>query len=203
MIIIDVETTGIDENVHCIIEIYAMDYDNPDNFFYRKVKMRPGAVLNPVAAEVNGFRVEDNDDPERVTLEAMVTEFDAWSNGIEDRTMMAQNPEFDTRFFQDSYKRAGSEWPFGYRTVDLHSIAYATAQRIGYDIPLAKRNISNFNSDTIMEFVGLEPEPRPHRARNGARWEAEAYSRLVHGKNLLPEFSQYKIPEYLTQSGTI
>jgi hypothetical protein len=43
----------------------------------------------------------------------------------------------------------------------------------------------------------LPPEPYPHNGLRGAKIEAEALSRLIYGKNLLEEYKEFKIPQYL------
>lgn len=54
---------------------------------------------------------------------------------------------------------------------------------------------SDLDSDKVMKYVGIPTEPRPHKAINGALWETEAFSRLTFGRNCLPEFKQYPLPE--------
>jgi len=51
--------------------------------------------------------------------------------------------------------------------------------------------------DEIAKYAGLKEEPRPHNALTGAKFEAEAFSRIVYGKPLLPEFKNYEVPKYL------
>jgi hypothetical protein len=48
-----------------------------------------------------------------------------------------------------------------------------------------------------MNYVGLPSEPKPHRAINGARFEAEALSRLLFGRVMFDEFYNHAIPDYL------
>jgi hypothetical protein len=48
-----------------------------------------------------------------------------------------------------------------------------------------------------MRYAGIPPEPKPHKALNGARYEMEALSRLIYGKGVFEEFLRYEIPEYL------
>ena len=55
--------------------------------------------------------------------------------------------------------------PFSYRTLDLHTVAYAL---LG----------SSMNSGRIYQALGMELEPKPHNALTGAKWEREAFRRL-------------------------
>jgi len=49
-----------------------------------------------------------------------------------------------------------------------------------------------------MNYVGLPSEPKPHRAINGAGFEAEALSRLLFGRVIFNEFYNHAIPFYLS-----
>ena len=80
----------------------------------------------------------------------------------------------------------------------MHSEAYGSYQRRGL-IPPLKDNHSDLNSDSIFAYTGLPREPNPHNGLTGAKMEAEAFSRLNLGKNLFPEYSQFKIPDYLSK----
>ena len=48
-----------------------------------------------------------------------------------------------------------------------------------------------------MRYVGLPEEPKPHKGINGAKFEAEAMSRLIYGRGLLKEFDCFEIPKEL------
>lgn len=101
-----------------------------------------------------------------------------------------QQPAFDISFLKKAYEDNGLPWNLPYRTIDQHTLCYAHAIK-------AKQKIRQYNSDTIMEYVGLPPEPKPHQAINGVIWEAEAINRLLHGTNLLTVFAQYEIPKHI------
>lgn len=91
------------------------------------------------------------------------------------------------------------EWRPSRRLIDMHSLAFAALLRTGLPLPVDADGRSSLASDRIMELVGIPPEPKPHIAINGARWEAEAFGRLIYGRNILPEFEQYPVPELLTR----
>jgi len=85
---------------------------------------------------------------------------------------------------------------FKYRLVDLHTLTYVNYISRGLEPPLEDRH-SAVKSYKIFEYCGIPDEPRPHNALNGAKYEAEALSRLVYGKNLLKDFARFPIPDYL------
>lgn len=62
----------------------------------------------------------------------------------------------------------------------------------GLTIPM-KNGRAELSSDAIFTYVGLPTEPKPHHGLTGAKLEAEAFSRILYGKNLLSEFEKYPI----------
>ena len=58
--------------------------------------------------------------------------------------------------------------------------------------PLKKH--SALNLDAVLLYCGIPEEPTPHNALTGAKCHAEAISRILYDKKLLPEFEQFAIP---------
>ena len=46
----------------------------------------------------------------------------------------------------------------------------------------------------ILTFCGMQDNRKVHNALEDAKLTAECFSRLVYGKNLFPEYAQFKIP---------
>jgi DNA polymerase III epsilon subunit-like protein len=197
MIVIDVETTGLSSRYHAMVSIGAVDFANPDRQFSDECQAWEGAEISPQALEVNGFTLEAVKDISKKPLKELMQAFIAWVGESEDQTIAGQNPSFDYSFLRSSAERCGLAWYPSRRTIDLHALCYTHHYKRGIKPPL-KDHGSAVWSDYVMEYVGLPTEPRPHIAINGSRWEAEAFSRLIHGKSLLPEFSQYPLPGYLS-----
>ncbi len=197
MIIVDVETTGIDPEKHSIVSIGAVDFSNPSNEFYIECQPWDGAEITDRALEINGFTRDQLFDVSKGTLSYAIAEFVEWANKIGDYTMGGQNVgKFDLMFSQSSVNRSELDFDFGRRSRDLHTTTSDTMDRLGMKIPL-KNGKSDLNLDNILRFVGLAPEPKPHNALTGAKLEAEAYSRLLFGESLLPEYREFELPEYL------
>jgi len=206
MIVVDVETTGLYPDKNSIVSIGAVDFSNPENQFYEECMMWNGTEIDPVALEINGFTLEQITDPNKQFLEDLMKNFILWRSYIKDRTFSGHNAWFDIGFLINSAERCnihlyGSkgyelEKGFGKRYVDLHSQTYTHILSRGLEPPLKDgRTAIDFNK--ALEYVGLLKEPRPHNALTGAKMGAEAFSRLIYGKNLLKEFYQYTIPGYL------
>lgn len=201
MIVVDVETTGLDSRRCSIVGIGAVDLDNPSNRFYMECRADQGAKVEDTAMKIIGMTRDEVFDQSKPTVAEAVKAFLDWTGTVKgDRTIAGMNPSFDRDFLQRASYKAGLTWPFTHRTVDLFTACYIRCEELGNwpsNIP-EKRMLG---ADAAFNYCGLPKEPRPHKAINGALYEAEAFYRLRHGKSLLPEFAQYKVPDYLVQSG--
>lgn len=193
MIILDVEASGVNENKNSILSIGAIDFDNPDNKFYGECKIWEGAHLNEDSLRVNGFTKEEATDPKKQTDKELVKSFIQWSSSCKEHTFAGQNPSFDRDFIQSTAIRYHIDWPFAFRTIDLHSLCFMHMIKQGIEPPISK-NRTDLNSDKIMNYVGIPTEIHPHNALNGAKVAGEAISRLLYNRNLLPEFKDHNIP---------
>ena len=197
MIVVDVETTGINPDKHAIVSIGAVEFEHAHNQFYGECRIEKGVEVDPQAMSVNGMSKADITDPKKPTLAELTQEFDEWVKSVVDITLGGQNVTFDLRMLWGAYRKMPQlRAPFGYRTVEMHTLAYTHMKRRGIKIP-TRHNRSNIDTDAIHKYVGLPEEPKPHHALTGAKMEAEALSRLMYGKNLLPDYKKNPIPDYL------
>jgi DNA polymerase III epsilon subunit-like protein len=196
MIVLDIETTGLDPRRHSIIEVGAIDFDCPGNYFNERCQIWKGAEIDLKALEINGLTLDEIQDQTILSQKELISRFITWTSQIEDKTIAGQNVDLDINFLNESAGRCGFNFSPGKRKVDQHSIVYAHFLKRNIRPPL-KGGYSDLNSDFIMNYVGLPSEPKPHRAINGAKFEAEALSRLISGRPLFEEFYIFAIPDYL------
>lgn len=192
MIVADIEASGLDHHKHSLLSIGAVELEHPERQFYGECRMWEGASIMSDSLAVNGFTEEECRDPKKHTLKELMESFLHWVEQCEEKTLSGQNVSFDRDFLNSSFARSSIGWHFSFRTIDLHSMAYMDATLRGLPIP-RKNDRTDFSLDTILKYLGLPEEPKPHHALNGAKYEAEAFSRLLYNKNLLPEFAQYPI----------
>jgi DNA polymerase III epsilon subunit-like protein len=192
MIIADIEATGLDFHKHSLLSIGAVELEHPEHQFYGECRMWDGAGIMSEAIAMNGFTGEECRDPEKESLSDLMISFTHWVEQCDEKTLGGQNVSFDRDFLNDSFSRAGLSWHFSFRTLDLHTMAYMDAIKRGLPVP-HKNDRSDLSLDTILKYVGLPEEPKPHIGLNGAKYEAECFSRLLYGKNLLPEFAKYPV----------
>ena len=138
---------------------------------------------------------EQMHDPKKETEAELVRAFFEWSQHMADRTLCGQNVSFDRDFLKAACERAHLPWDLAHRTIDTHTLCYMHMVKRGITPPLDEQHRrSALNLDAILNYCGIPDEPEPHNALTGALVHAEVASRLLTGKMLLPEFSEFRIP---------
>ncbi|MBI4017174.1 MAG: 3'-5' exonuclease [Candidatus Aenigmarchaeota archaeon] len=192
MLVVDVETTGTDPKKHSVVSIGAIDYETPLRQFYGECRIWTGAGVSLDALSVNGFCISEIVNPKKKTLETIMKEFLTWAG---DDIVGGGNPDFDVKFLKQSAEKYNIHWRPPLVTIDVRALCYA--HQIQRKLPADKIKKFGQKVDDTLQYVVLPREPKPHNALTGAKMEAEAFSRLIHGKPLLQEFEQYSVPEYL------
>lgn len=195
MLIVDVETSGLNSDKCSILSIGALDLENPTKRFYGECGVWDGAHISDEALEINGFTEEQARDSSKKSEAELITEFLEWSQHLSNRTITGQNPSFDRDFLQSAAQRAKLSWDLAHRTIDTHTLAYMHIMKSGKGEPLdTQHRRSNLDLDAILNYCGIPDEPMPHNALTGALSHGEVTSRLLYDKKLLPEFEQFNIP---------
>lgn len=193
MIVVDVETSGVDPHIHGLLSVGAIVWEDPEQWFYGEARPAEGVLLDNQALEVNGFT------PEQLSalpkdMPTMLLEFFTWVRTQRPPyLLMGHNAQFDLKFLQKETARAGmsaKECPFPYHTIDLHTVAqvdYFQSKGFWYPdvLPAWK----------IFERLGIPNEPKPHYALNGAMFELEAFGRLLLKRSMFEDFAQYPVKD--------
>ena len=199
MIIVDIETAGINAKRSSILSIGAIDFSNPERQFYEECYIWPDTEeVQEEALSINGFTREQIRDKTKKSPKQIMEEFLQWMEDAEEKTIAGENPHFDRDFLKATAEKAHIPIIFPYRMVDLHSVCYAHHLKRGIQTPLKDKR-TDLSLKKTFPYVGLPEEPLPHNALTGAKMEAEAFSRIIYGKNILVEFESYPIPDYLKQ----
>lgn len=166
MIVLDIETSGVSAIKNSMLSLGAVKYDTGEEF-YAECRITAGRVVEPIALEINGFTLEEIQADGKASDVDIYERFKHWAAG--DKLLAGHNVgHFDIIFLEEIHERlygANVKFPFSYRTVDLHSIAYA---RFG----------ESLTHEQICLKLGLMPEPKPHNALQGARSERAAFQML-------------------------
>lgn len=183
MIIVDIETSGIDPRTTSILSIGAVNFARPTQQFYDECRAFDGAEITDEALAVNGFTREQTTDAQKKSESELVITFFHWLYEQKDTIIAGENISFDYSFLREASKRAGVTFPISRRTVDLHSLSFAEHLKKGIGLP-TKEGVPALSLDATLAYLGLSPEPKPHNALTGAMLEAEAFSQLIYGKGL-------------------
>lgn len=172
--IIDVETTGLDPRFHEIIEMGMVVFDSRTfeilDTFEAKVKPEWIDRAHFKALEVNGYNEEEWKDG--MTLYQMMNFL---YERTQDTIFCAHNMIFDWGFLDEAQRQTGITLPFGRHKIDLLTLAWGK-------IPHHK--VSSWSLKTVCTYLGIPPEPKMHRALNGAMAEYEVYKALMSGSNV-------------------
>lgn len=167
--ITDVETTGLDAQVHEIVEIGLLLVDQETlsivDGLGQKVKPIHLETADPHALNINGYKKED------------------WTNALELRQAMeiyslktknaiffAHNVAFDWSFISEAFKCTGVTNQMDYHRIDLFTLAWNNASRLP--------GLIKFNLNELCKYFGIPEEPLPHRAINGVRNELEVLKKI-------------------------
>ena len=196
MLVIDVESSGVNYEKCSIISIGALDFNHPEVQLYEECHIWDGAHIEEGATAVHGMSNEAITDPHKQSEADLVHKFITFTQGMDDTTFAGQNVSFDRDFLKAAAGRAGhTNWPFAHRTLDTHTLAWMHMVKRGLTPPIDPlKKHSILNLDNILLYCGIPEEPKPHNALTGAKSHAEVISRLLYDKKLLPEFDQFEIP---------
>jgi DNA polymerase III epsilon subunit-like protein len=199
MIVVDMESTGVEPHKNSLVSVGAVDFDNPENQFYMECRVFEGARIDEAALKVNGFTREEITDPKKPSDREVVEAFIQWAETCKEQTLAGQNPSVDRDFLKYTAERYHIDWPFAHRVIDLHSIAYFHMLERGITPPVKEAagiHHTDLNLDKTLLYVGLPEEPRPHNGLRGAKLEAEAFSRLFYGAPFIKEYSVHPVPVF-------
>lgn len=196
MIVVDIETTGLDPERDQIISIGAVDFANPRRTYYNECRLSRGVKVSKAALEITGFSLPQLKDRHKPALKEILQEFLKWTTTCKERTLAGENPWFDATFLRRALSEYGLAYPFGHRYVDLHSVSYATLLR-AKKRAMVSNGVSSLSLDKTLRCMELEPRKGFHDALTDAKLEAEAFSRLIYGKALFKEYSKQNLPAHL------
>ncbi|MEK6875286.1 MAG: 3'-5' exonuclease [Nanoarchaeota archaeon] len=211
MISLDIETSGIDMSCCGIWQIGALEIENPENVFLQEARIDALDIIEPEALVVTEKTEEELRSRGKQSQRGLIQSFLEWRGFCEVKTALCHNPQFDIGFItlkSLKYFKKDPFWPIYHRAFDLHTLAQ---QRYFQENGrfLIDGDHSDMGLSKILKFVGIEDKRRaikdgkveregnPHNALEDAKLTAECFSRLIYGKTIFPEYTKFKVPEYL------
>ncbi len=205
MIVLDIETTGLDFKKCGIWQIGAIEFENPKNYFLEEARIdNEDEILNYAGAkktvyEITGKKDSDFRNPELQTQKKLLENFFRWIEKTKVRNFLCEGPQFDVGFILTKARKYNLEIPFYHRSFDLHTISQLRYFQTKEEF-LIKENHSDMGLPNTLQFCGMQNNRKSHNALEDCKLEAECFSRLLHGKGSFPEYSQFPVPDYLKQN---
>lgn len=196
MIVVDIETSGLDMNECGVWQIGALDLDNPSNVFLEEGRIDDSDRVEQGALEVVGKSEEELRDRGKQSQRQLIENFLKWCESVDMKNCLCQNPQFDLGFLDIRIRKYGLKWVFHHRAFDLHSIAHFRYFQLKKEF-LIRENYSDMGLSNILKFVGMVDNRGAHNALEDARLTAECFSRIVYGRGLLERYKNFEVPEYL------
>ena len=155
LLVLDLETTGLDPRADSIIQIGA-------HVLTRKVLNReatmstlvaPESAMDPAAQKIHGLSMDDLRDAP--PLAEAIRKLEELAEP-EDVVLCGHNIGFDVSFLRAAYDRLGRPYPYDYHTVDVWSVAFFLFSANGLKAP-------DYRLDTLAALYGIE-RSRKHDA---------------------------------------
>lgn len=212
MIVLDIETTGLTNDCG-ICEIGAIDLTNPENYFLEECRIDNEDTITEEALKVNGRTKEQLFNLTKQSQKEMIDNYLNWVEKQYERMFFGQNVGWDISMIQSKCIKYGLIKKFhkihGQRGNDLHTLAQDKYFEINKKYFLKENRTSAMNLSSVLDFCGIPDERinvslgkivkegKVHGAFEDCRLEGEVLYRLKFGKNIFPEYVQFKIPDYL------
>lgn len=144
IVFIDLETTGLNPDIHEIIEC-ALIFE--DGGTYHKY-IRPNRIeyADPVALKINGFHERSKEWKDSISQEELAF---ALVGLLHNRIIIGHNPTFDMSFIKELIHLHGEQFTCHNRVIDTMTLAYEHLYHIG---------LKRLSLDSIRAFFGWNGE---------------------------------------------
>lgn len=201
MIILDIETSGVDFSKCGIWQIGAIDLESGEEFLQECRIDDKDEIVNAKDAkhpvlEVIGKTEEELRDIKKQSQKELLENLFNWLEQRADRRILCHHPQFDMGFILTKARKYNLNIFFSHKTFDLYTLA--ELRYFQFNNKFSKEHgFKTFGLTEISEFCGLEDKRKFHNALEDCKLEAECFYRLVYGKNLFKEYAKFEIPNYL------
>ena len=167
--ITDLEMTGLDADLHEIIEIglVLVRQDTFEIIDTLDLKVRPDhpETGDPEAIAVAGYNPKDWEDA--VPLKDALEQYAAKTV---DAVFCAQTINNDWLWLSHAFKKTGVQHKMDYHMIDIPSISWQK---------MRGKNVTKVRLGSMAEYFGIPREPAVHRAFNGAMLAYEVLKKLI------------------------
>ena len=133
---IDIETTGLNSNIHEIIEICII---TGDEIYHTKIAPERIEWADEKALSINGYRAKEWADAP--TFKQVAPKIKSILGRC---TIAGHNVKFDVEFLNESFSNNGFDYHLGHRTLDTVTLAYEHLYPLG---------LMSLSLDSIRRFL--------------------------------------------------
>jgi DNA polymerase III epsilon subunit-like protein len=198
MIVVDIETSGVTFADSGIVQIGAVDFENPARTFNMECRIDPDETCMHESLELTGLTEQEIRDEKRMSQKELLEKFFAWCARTTIKNFMCHNPQFDFAFLKTKAEKYDLELPMHWRCLDLHSMACLKYMQVYGQLHTTQKRL-DMGLPNILRFCGMDDPRNKHDGLEDAELTAECFSRIMYGKNLLEKYAQFEIPEYLQE----
>ena len=176
---LDTETAGIDPVKNGLVSIGLVTASGEE--MYRECRLYNDQVAEPEALVINGYTEEQVRDPLKPLPHQIVQEVVDFAKKRNTMFLIGKNPEFDWKMLEYPYvsrlqdtEYNGKKFPFSYRMLDVGG--FGLMLWLALDMVVPPYGIS---SADLQKILKLDPEPKPHNALTGARYNKALLEAIV------------------------
>lgn len=176
LIILDIETTGTDILTHSICDLGAVKL-NDDLNVYDKFKtpnyIRPFTdSYDPEAMKVHNIPIEKITSNKTPHFKEVSQDFNDWVGDFSSCMLASWGVSFDMTFLETSYNRVRCPWFFGYRYLDIRTLAHWEMNKYNFDDSLSLKEVCSYYN------IPFEAH-KYHTALGDAEMEARLLKKIV------------------------
>jgi DNA polymerase III epsilon subunit family exonuclease len=159
LLVIDVETTGLDPSHDSIIQLSACLLSRRDlgEELHFTSRIQPTTAVSDSARLIHG--ISDEELRDAPALPDVVRAFDAFVP--HDVILCGHNVGFDVSFLRSAYERAGIQFAFDYHSLDIWSIAF-------FVLGAREVKLQNYSLNSLCSLFGIQRD-RYHDALQDVR----------------------------------
>lgn len=168
LLVVDVETTGLDPSADCLVQIASCMLSRKDlrEEAHFVTYVRPDSPISAEAQAVHGLT--ETDLASAPSLDRAVRAFAEYAHS--DAILCGHNVSFDVAFLRNAYRRVGLQYPFDYHTVDLWSIAF-------FILAAQRTSLPSYDLNALCSHYGIKRGSR-HDALEDVRASADILRHL-------------------------
>lgn len=192
MIVVDIETSGIDTGKCGIWQIGVVDMKTNEEFL-EEARIDDEDEVSKEALEITGKTEKELRDKKKQSQKELIKNFFKWIENKE-RIIIGQNATWDLTFIQNKCLKYGLNDIFNkllsnVRTMDLHTLAQSKYYEKNGEF-LIKDGRSGMNLKSVLEMCGIKDERKqnvngkitegkPHNALEDCKLETLCFKRLM------------------------